>query len=66
LQHAILPHFLATKSERFTTKKLGKLDLTFLEAFSFEMAFKPCAVVATKCDLKPEDTLPKVEAWAKK
>jgi len=32
-----------------------------VQAFSFEMAFKPCAVVATKCDLKPEDTLPKVD-----
>ena len=59
-------HFAATKSESFTPKNWDSKDLTFFEAFSFEMAFKPCAVVATKCDLKPEDTLPKVEAWAEK
>lgn len=32
------------------------------QTFSFEMGLKPSAVVATKCDVKPEETLPKVDA----
>ena len=32
------------------------------ETFSFEMVLKPSALVATKCDVKPEETLPKVDA----
>ena len=37
-----------------------------VEAFSRSMAFKPCAVIATKCDVDPEQTLPKVDAWLPK
>ncbi|CAE7214873.1 obg [Symbiodinium natans] len=32
-----------------------------VEVFSPSMACKPCAVVATKCDLDPQQTLPKVD-----
>eukprot|EP00913_Durusdinium_trenchii_P033497 g31361.t1 len=32
------------------------------EAFSIMMAWKPSALVATKCDVKPEETLRKVDA----
>jgi len=32
-----------------------------VEAFSRSMSFKPCAVIATKCDVDPEQTLPKVD-----
>ncbi|CAK9014216.1 GTPase Obg (GTP-binding protein Obg) [Durusdinium trenchii] len=33
-----------------------------VEAFSIMMAWKPSALVATKCDVKPEETLRKVDA----
>ncbi|CAK9013886.1 GTPase Obg (GTP-binding protein Obg) [Durusdinium trenchii] len=34
-----------------------------VEAFSIMMAWKPSALVATKCDVKPEETLRKVVPW---
>ena len=37
-----------------------------VEAFSRSMSFKPCAVIATKCDVDPEQTLPKVDAWLRR
>lgn len=37
-----------------------------VEAYSRQMALKPNAVVATKCDLEVEQTLKRVDAWPKR
>ncbi|CAL1158822.1 unnamed protein product, partial [Cladocopium goreaui] len=69
LGHEFLRHLERTKVLIYVVDCARSTDpfLDFLslqrevQTFSFEMALKPSAVVATKCDVKPEETLPKVD-----
>ena len=70
LGHEFLRHLERTKVLLYVVDCARSSDpfLDFLslqrevEAFSRVMAYKPCAIVATKCDVDPQQTLPKVDA----